>query len=370
MYDRVRKMKKPILVVVFILSITCITVVARSYPPHYLSYLASEDSQMKIEINNSLDYMMKNSQDSLSNPMLLSLWVMSKSFLGRFDNRTEVINYLDSEQEPDGAWSGPFSRMFTTQRVLTAYYLLNATPAHSLEEFFSNYDTWNEAGNYLPLYGTTNMYHVIFAWVLYYWDYPPWINDFFNTVEADLSWTTGSDFHKRTHILYSYVIARRAFPNLDAIIDTTLAEQESDGHWDGSQYGFGSPVYFTSLQVSLFSEILSLYPGQRTAEIHASLDSTKTWTNSSYHTTLLEGKLCGYFGDALSLENAIFAGLLCAGQTGLISANIDMTFQSLVDAIPEFTSISLIFLLMSVSVIVLLLKKKKLPRDWEGDEIV
>ena len=120
------------------------------------------------------------------------------------------------------------------------------------------------------------------------------------------------------------------------MINTTLAEQESDGHWDGSQYSFGSPVYFTSIQITLLNQILKLYQGHRTNEITASIEKAKAWTNSNYHTEVLDGKVCGYFGDTIDLENAIFAGILCASQTGLVSADVDMTFQSLVDNIAAY----------------------------------
>jgi hypothetical protein len=324
-------MKQQILIAVFIMFIIFSTVVDRSSSLDYLSFVSSEDSQMKQEINNSLNYMMKNSQDYLSDPMLVSLWVMSKSFLGRYDNRTEVIDYFNSRQESDGAWSGAGGRMFTTHRVLLAYYLLNATPAQNLDTFFSNYDTWSEAENYMLAGGSgdgRNMYHVIVAWVSYYWNYPPWMDDFFNQVETDLSWTSGSDFHKRTHILYSYVIARRPFPNLDGIIDATLDEQMSDGHWELPSLG-NRPVYLTSIQITLLSQILKLYPNYRTNEINTALEKARLWTESVYHTSILDGSTCGYFGDLMTIEDSVFCGLLCAGQTGLVTANIDMTFQDL-----------------------------------------
>jgi len=321
-------MKSQMLVVVLALSLICNSIAVRALPQHSLSFLLSEGSQMEQEINNSLDYMMKNNQTYLSNPEQLSLWVASKAFLGRSVNATEAFDYFNSRQESDGAWSGTQTRMFTTHRVLLAYYLLNATPAQSLDAFFSDYDTWAEARNYMLLHDSRNMYHVIFAWVSYYWSYPPWINDFFNEVETDLSWTNSWDFHKRTHILYSYVIARRPFPNLDGIINATLDEQMPDGHWEMSSPS-SRPVYSTSIQISLLNQILKLYPNYRESEIMVSLEKAKVWVNSTYRTVVLDEQVCGYFGDALSLEDAIFTGILSAGQTGLMPANIDMTYQDL-----------------------------------------
>jgi PKD repeat protein len=293
---------------------------------------------MKEEINNSLDYLMSSFPDYLADPMILSLWVDCKMFLGAPINDTtkhDIISYFDSKQQSDGSWG----TMFDTNRVLLAYWELNATPATSLETFFSNYVTWQEAKDFMLTHGSgdaRDMYHLIFAWIAYYHTYPSWLDDFFDYTESNLSWTNSWDFHKRTHILYSYVVARRPFPNLDGITNTTLAEQESDGHWDGSMYPFYSDhgdVYFTSIQISLLGEILGLYRGYRTAEIQASLDLAKTWVNGSYNTQTVNGKVCGYFGSILNLEHGIFEGILCASQTGLISSNVDMTFQNLVDIV-------------------------------------
>ena len=323
---------------------------------------------MKQEISNSLDYMMENNQTYLSNPMLLSLWVMSKSFLNESGNTTELVNYLDLMQESDGAWSSSWTRIFTTNRILTAYFLMNATPAHSLDTFFANYDTWAEARNYSATTGSRdarNMYHLIFAWVQYYWEYPPWINDFFTELEAtDLSWTSDSDFHERTHVLYSYVMARRPFPNLDGIIDATISAQMPNGKWDGSQYDFYSTngdVYFTSIQISLLREILILYPSYRANEITASLEKAKLWTNASYQTQVLGGKTCGYFGNVTGIESSIFAGILCASQTGLMQASVDMTFQAVVDKIvPEFSTVLLLLALLATSIFSIALRNVRL----------
>ena len=298
-------------------------------------------SSINTEVDNSLNYLMKNNQTYLTDPMILSLWVDSKMFLGApisDATKQSIINYFNSKQQSDGSWRGSgMSAMFDTSRVLVAYYELNATPSKSLDTFFSNYDTWDEAKNYILHTGSgdaRNMYHAIVGWVTYYHTYPSWLNDFFNYVESsDLSWTNNWDFHKRTHILYSYVIARRPFPNLDEIIDATLNEQLPDGHWNGTMYNFYSThgdVYFTSIQISLLSQILILYPGHRTAAIQASLEKARVWADNSYNTTVIDGKINGYFGKIKTIESGIFSGILSAGQTGLISANIDMTFDGLV----------------------------------------
>ncbi len=354
---RLNNMKRQTLALAVSLLITLCSLAAGLLPSFPLC-LALEDSPMKQQISNSLDYMMANNKTYLSNPMLVSLWVMSKSFLNESGNKTELVNYFDSMQDSDGAWSSTWTRMFTTNRVLSAYFLMNATPAHSLDEFFDKYDTWAEARNYSATTGSRdarNMYHLIFAWVQYYWEYPPWINTFFTELEkTDLSWTSDSDFHERTHILYSYIMARRPFPNLDEIIDATISAQMPNGKWDGSQYNFYSThgdVYFTSIQISLLSEILTLYPGYRTAEIMSSLRKAQYWTATSYRTEVLNGTTYGYFGNVSGIEFSIFCGLLCAGQTGLLQTNIDMTFQSVVDQIvPEFPSAILFFILVATSV--------------------
>ena len=140
-----------------------------------------------------------------------------------------------------------------------------------------------------------------------------------------MSWTTISDFHMRTHIIYSYVTAGRPFPNLDGIINATISAQLTDGSWRSD----ARPVYYTSIQISLLNQILKLYPNYRTGEIILSLEKAKIWTNSVYHTEIINEKVCGFFGDTMSLDDSLFAGVLCAGQTGLINANIDMTLEDL-----------------------------------------
>jgi hypothetical protein len=78
------------------------------------------------------------------------------------------------------------------------------------------------------------------------------------------------------------------------------------------------------------NEILKLYPGHKTTEIQASLEKARIWTINNYHTRVLDGKVDGYFGNIINLEHGIFEGILCAGQTGVISGNVDMTFDDLV----------------------------------------
>jgi hypothetical protein len=319
---------------------------------------------MHEQIGNSLDFLMQNNQTYLENPMKVSLWALSEAFLGHLDNKAQIIDYFNSKQESDGGWAD----MFTTHRVLLVYHILNATPAHSLDAFFSNYDTWDEALSYDLLYHGTfygsSIYHILFGWCLYYWTYPSWLSDYFSEVEKDLSWTNGTDFHKRTHILYSYVITRRPFPNLDGIINTTLAEQMPDGHWEMWWDPQPRPVYSTAIQLSLLTQILKLYPGYRTGEITESVERTAAWVNSSYRTQVLDGKVCGYFGEIINIEDAVFSGILCAGQDGLLDANVDMTFQDVVNLIvPEIPNAILFISLFTFLPVIAYKRKKRLQRQ-------
>lgn len=288
------------------------------------------------ELDNSLEYLVVRGGMGVH---AAALYVTTKSFLGTTMNNQVIIGFFDSKQETDGAWTDVATRMFTTQRVLGAYYLLNATPKRGMDSFFSKYSTYQEVKDYL-LYDRKSdfrdAYHIIFAWCLYYWQYPPWLNTFFAEVETDLDWTTGTDYHKRTHILYSYVIARRQFPNLDGIIDVTINSQQADGSWpDTYVVTKGRPVYNTSIQLSLLQQILKLYPDHRTNEIQTAITKSASWVNSQYKTQVLNGKTCGYFGDVVTLEDSLFCGILAAGQNGLLETNVDMTYADIVQRLQQ-----------------------------------
>lgn len=289
---------------------------------------------MKDEINNSLEYLIKNGY--LTNPHDLALYVISKSWLGvEIPDKQAIIDYFNSQQDDDGGWERGgthFTRMFTTHRVLLAYNILGVTPAKNMNVFFSGYDTIQKVKNYI-IYETKSdardVYHILFGWVLYYYTYPLWLNDFFTTVEQDLSWTTSDDFHMRTHILYSYVIARRKFPNLNGIIEKTLMQQANDGSWK-----YHRPVYGTAIQLGLLSQILTLYyPFQSSWQIKQAIYKAKPWVLSQYRTEIINGDILGYFGDIPAIEDALLTGIICAGLTGIIDTNIDLTFQKILDRI-------------------------------------
>jgi hypothetical protein len=299
--------------------------------------------QNEIEhIDNSLEYLRSQYLKSeVPKVHDMAEYVISKSSLGtEIPDKQQIIDYFDSKQGADGSWTDAWTPMFTTHRVLLAYYLLNATPKKSLDDFFNKYSNLEGVKNYIlneTKSDGRDVYHIVFGWVIYgiisdsklVQGYPPWLNDYFNEMEKDLSWTTGTDFHKRTHILYSYVIARRQFPNLDGIINTTIAEQRSDGHWDAE--GTSSrPVYHTSIQLTLLSQILKLYPNYRTTEIKNSIVKSMDWVRNSYKTTTCNEKICGHFGDILGIEDSVFSGILSSAQNGLIQANVDMIFEDLV----------------------------------------
>jgi len=300
----------------------------------------------KQEIDNSLETFRVR---GFRSPWEAAMYVISKSFLGVSipnsqrgleTNIQQIINYLNSNQRSDGAWYGYWTDMFTTHRVLFAYYHLNATPALPMDQFFSKYDTWGKAKDYI-LYETKtdlrDIYHIAWGWSLYYWRYPPWLPEFFTEVESDLSWTITGDFHKTTHILYNYVIARRPFPNLDGIINKTLSLQNPDGSWgDGSR-----PVYHTSIEISLLTQVLKLYPNYRSDEILVALNRAVPWVTNSYRTQIVDSQVCGYFGDIINIEDALFAGILNVGQLGILPTNVDMTFQDVVNRIqPSHTELA------------------------------
>ena len=288
----------------------------------------------KTELDNSLEYLRIKGLGVHD----MAEYVISKSYLGiqiPSDIKQQIINYFDSNQnQTDGSWKGVNTPMFTTHRVLLAYYILNATPNRSLDSFFSNYDTWEKALAYdKSIHGSfdgRDTYHIIIGWFLYYRTYPTWLNDFFTNVEKDLTWTNSTNSHKRTHILYSYVMARRQFPNLDGIIDETLREQSSDGHWNYQCLSSPREVYCNAIQLVLLQQIIKLYPTHRTAEIQNSIDKSRQWVYDSYNTTTVNDVVMGHFGNSTSIEDALMTGIMSAGINGLMDINIDMTFEDLI----------------------------------------
>ena len=285
-----------------------------------------------IHLDNSLEYL-RASELGVHD---MAEYVISKSYLGtQIPNKTQIIDYFDNNQnQTDGSWKDVNTPMFTTHRILLAYYILNVTPNRSLDSFFSNYDTWEEALAYdKSIHGTfdgRDIYHIVIGWVLYYRTYPPWLNDFFTNIEKDLTWTNSTNSHKRTHILYSYVIARRQFPNLDGIINETLKEQSPDGHWDYQCLSTPRPVYCNAIQLVLLQQIIKLYPNHRTAEIQNSIDKSRQWVYDTYNTTTINGVVMGYFGTAINIEDSLMTGIMSAGINGLMDINVDMTFEDIV----------------------------------------
>jgi len=298
-------------------------------------WIVNETSSLQNEIahtDNSLEYL-RNKGLGVHD---MAEYVISKSYLGtQVPNKQQIIDYFDNNQGTDGSWKGVNTPMFTTHRVLLAYYLLNATPKKSLDSFFSNYDTWEKAlkydlDNHYNKFDGRDIYHIVIGWFLYYRTYPIWLNDFFTEVEKDLTWTTSTNSHKRTHILYSYVMARRQFPNLDGIINETLKEQSSDGHWNYQCLSSPREVYCNAIQLVLLQQILKLYPSHRTAEIQNSIDRSRQWVYDTYNTTIVSDVIMGYFGTATNIEDSLMTGIMSAGINGLMDINVDMTFEDLI----------------------------------------
>jgi len=282
-------------------------------------------------IDNSLEYFRSKGMGVHD----MAEYVISKSYLGtQIADKDQIINYFDAAQEADGSWNDAWTPMFTTYRVLMAYQILNANPNRSLDTFFNNYDSWSEALNYISEETKTDLrdiYHITLAWTLYYGAYPSWLNDYFSTVENStyIGWTNSTEVHKRTHILYNYVIARRQFPNLDGIINETLREQSANGNWTSLCLSIPRPVYCNSIQLVLLQQIIKLYPTYRTAEIQNSMDKSRTWVFDTYNTATVNGIVMGRFGTSTTIEDALMTGIIAAGINGLMDINVDMTFSDI-----------------------------------------
>jgi hypothetical protein len=285
----------------------------------------------KVHIDNSLEYALRSSTTNTEN---VALCVLAKRMLqAPITYEREIVNYFNEKQaaDPDHAWSGSRTKMFTTYRVLWAYYLLNATPALSMDKFFSRYDTIREVISYSIHESGTDLrdaYHITFSWVLHYGTLPPYLPELFKIFEQDLSWTTSADFHRRTHIALNYVLARRPLPNIDGIIDITKSMQQPDGSW----LYMNNPMKGTAYQLNLLYQIMALHPGYRTADIHNMIRKTQSFVLNSYNRAALpDGKTGGYFGTIKTVEDALVCGILDAGQDGLLTANIDMALTDIVN---------------------------------------
>lgn len=268
-----------------------------------------------------------------------AMYLLSKYLLSEpVPDLLGIFEWLDAKQNADGSWqNGVYTTLYATQRTVLTYFENNRRIRKSMYLFFQRYDTWAEAlaydqGIHGPGLDGRDLYHIIYTWAAYYRGLPPWTGTFFSEMEADLSWTLTADFHRTTHIIYSYVLARRPIPGLNDILDTVFAAQLPDGSFGSILVG--RPVYTCSIAITLLREIKALYPGFRTEEIKASLIRTIPWIQSQYHTIeyALDSKnvMCGYFGSSTNVEDFLFSGILCGGQVGILPHDIDMTFVELV----------------------------------------
>lgn len=286
------------------------------------------------ELDNSLEYWRSRGVGNVADAFL---YVLCKKWLGTpIATPESVIAFWNKNQQADGSWSAagtafPNAPMFATHRVLWGFHLLNAKPAKPLDVFMADYNTLQKVLDYcFSISDLRDAYHVIFGWCLYYWKYPSWLNELFAEIEKDLSWTVSNDLHQITHTLTSYILPRRAFPNLDAMIDKVLSMQAADGSWLGAR-----PVFQTAIALTMLQQILKLHPGHRTAEINNALAKAAVWVTSAYRTVVRDGKTLGYFGDINTIEDALVCGILSAGQSGVLPTNVDMTLADVVAKIQE-----------------------------------
>jgi hypothetical protein len=114
------------------------------------------------------------------------------------------------------------------------------------------------------------------------------MTELFSYYEQNLDWITNDQAHKRSHILYSYLIARRPYPNLDGIIDATLTQQYADGSWrDPSAEALAE----TAIQLYLLKEIMLLYPNHpRISEMQNAINKAKPVFEDNDEVAVLNGK--------------------------------------------------------------------------------
>jgi hypothetical protein len=286
-----------------------------------------EPSPMNRELVNTLEALREagfndDEKDGFDDDELeAAFYVLSKFYLNSpIENKQELIDYFDNRQRADGAWGKRHDkRPKLAMYILQAYMYLDAKPKNSLDPFFSEYDTWEEAKNYAshdPL-PRMDKYHVVTSWKFYYSENPPWIDQLIEFYEKSLDWTTGPDSHERTHILYSYFKTNQTIPNPDVIIDVTLIKQGADGSWSFDPY----PVlHETVIQMGVLSYMKQLYP-HRAEDIQKASDKCKPYLLSTYRTYTYGGKTYGYFVVSESEEFKVwhfFFGVMGVVSTELV----------------------------------------------------
>lgn len=305
----------------------------------------SLDSE-KQHIDNALEA--SRNLEGFSTPHNASMYVWAKFMLGTtIPNPNQIINYFNNTQDADGGWGASqgtvHGRYFDSGRILMALYMMGATPVKPLDTFLATGDTWDE----IHAWGEDwrDVYHPLQCWILGKWVYPPWKDEFFAAVEAKqtdlLNWTTNESGyqggHRRTHILYSYMYARRQYPNLNGIVNATLNMQRADGSFPGLSEIQTRPnaswSYDTSIEISLMRQILALYPGFRTQELLDSIDRTRPYIQSLYRTeTHPTYGVCGYFSPYWdSIEWSSMLGIMACAGNGLLTCNLDFIMQNIID---------------------------------------
>lgn len=285
------------------------------------SVIPSDNESVTInraELVNTLEF---GRQKGFSNEMEAATYVWMKDTLqSEIDNKQEIIDYLDGLEQDDGLWgtldgSRPKAAMF----ILSAYSVLDATPAKNekIQEFLSeNYDTWEKV---LPYREKGSKYHLVVLWEASFGALPPWMPGLFDYYESDLDWTTNDEMHTRTHILYCYAIAERPFPNAEEIINTTLEQQNESGIWIDP--GFPNALHETGTQLHFIEYMLEpMYP-ENSAEFQAARDRAKPYIISCYKTLVEDNQTAGYFVDCLTGEVLFEYGIIPAVCAGLITDN-------------------------------------------------
>lgn len=243
-------------------------------------------------------------------------------------DKETVLQYLNSQQRPDGTWTGTvegsYERNVKLYFILLAYRYLSSAPMISLDSYFATLNDYGYITRAVETYSPNNYWGVKFSFVMdylvYYLKPPPWISEYWTEVESqDQTWLPY--LHQRDHALIPYLDLHRPIPSLEDVINLTLAEQRADGSW-------GELLTETSIALHFLRGLNVSRP-----DVEAAVLKARPFVESTYIELVYNQAVYGAFREnptypaTYSLEVTI-RGLAAAINSGLIAGNASQPFQA------------------------------------------
>lgn len=182
---------------------------------------------------NALEYLRAK---GFSCPLDAAIYVECYQWMQReIPNLQEIVHYLDAQQQVDGTYGRNIHYAPKIARVLYAYKILGAKPNTSLDPWFESINRWDKLVADLKQYEHSGNYWgglwgYFFAWIRFYGQAPPWINEIFDVAEKYTDYWLNS-LHQRHHVCFIYFASQKPLLQVDEVISLTLKEQKEDGSW-------------------------------------------------------------------------------------------------------------------------------------------